>query len=113
MPDPKAEINPRLIPILKNDKPYTDGLQAFRVSNDGVLGALVVENGEIFIYKFIDSDGTLIVDKLAKKHKKVIKVTFGHLKKANDLFIFKQRNDGPAAVKYNMFLLFENGIVLI
>jgi hypothetical protein len=113
MPDPKAEINPRLIPILKNDKPYMDGLQAFRVSNDGVLGARVIENGEIFIYKFIDVDGTLIVDKLAKKQKKVIKVTFGHLKKAIDLFIFKQRNDGPGTVKYNMFLLFENGIVLI
>jgi hypothetical protein len=35
------------------------------------------------------------------------------LKKAIDLFIFKQRNDGPGTVKYNMFLLFENGIVLI
>ena len=113
MPDPKAEINPRLIPILKNDKPCEANLQAFRVSNDGVLGALVLENGEIFIYNFIDSDGTLIIDKLAKRPKKVIIVTFGHLKKSIDLFIFKQRTDGPGALKYDMFLLFENGIVLI
>lgn len=44
---------------------------------------------EIFVYKFIDSEGNLIADKLAKKPKKVIKVTFGHLRKAIDLFIFK------------------------
>jgi hypothetical protein len=49
---------------------------------------------EIFVYKFIDSEGNLITDKLAKKPKKVIKVTFGHLRKAIDLFIFKQKQEG-------------------
>lgn len=53
-----------------------------------------MDNLEIFIYKFIDADGNLIIDKLAKKPKKVIKITFGHLKKAIDLFIFKQKQDG-------------------
>ena len=94
MPDPRAQNCPRHIPILKGDKLYLDQLQAVRVSNDGVLGALVLENMEIFVYKFIDSEGNLIADKLAKKPKKVIKVTFGHLRKAIDLFIFKQKLEG-------------------
>lgn len=49
---------------------------------------------------------------MAKKQKKVIKVNFGHLKKAIDLFIFKQRAEN-GMLKYHMFLLFDNGIVLI
>jgi hypothetical protein len=107
MPDPRAQNCPRHIPILKGDKLYLDALQAVRVSNDGVLGALVLENMElskaiseahkaleIFVYKFIDSEGNLIADKIAKKPKKVIKITFGHLRKAIDLFIFKQKLEG-------------------
>ena len=82
------------------------------MSNDGVLGALVLENMEIFVYKFIDSEGNLIADKLAKKPKKIIKLSYGHLRKAIDLFIFKQKLEGQQP-KYHMYLLFENGIVLI
>ena len=67
---------------------------------------------EIFIYKFIEADN-LIPERVAKKPKKVIKVTFGHLRKAIDLFIFKQRIEQTGAIKYHMYLLFENGIVLI
>jgi hypothetical protein len=82
------------------------------VSNDGVLGALVLENLEIFIYKFIENDN-LISEKIAKKPKKVIKVTFGHLRKVIDLFIFKQKIEQTNVIKYHMYLLFENGIVLV
>lgn len=82
------------------------------MSNDGVLGALVLENLEIFIYKFIENDN-LISEKIAKKPKKVIKVTFGHLRKVIDLFIFKQKIEQTNVIKYHMYLLFENGIVLV
>lgn len=113
MPDPRAQFQPRHIPILKGDKPYVDELRAVRVSNDGVLGAIVLENMEIFIYKFIEADGNLTTEKKAKKPVKIIKVTFGHLRKVIDLFIFKQKQEKEGSPKYHMYLLFENGIVLI
>lgn len=51
---------------------------------------------------------------MAKKPKKIIKIKFGHLNKAIDLFIFRQKvGQSDANVKYNMYLLFENGIMLI
>lgn len=58
-----------------------------------MYGALVLENLEILVYKFIDQDGNLLNEKLAKKPKKVHKVLYGHMRKCIDLFIFKQRND--------------------
>ena len=53
-PDPRAQFQPKHIPIMKNDKPCVETLQAARISQDGVLGAFVFESKEIFVYKFID-----------------------------------------------------------
>lgn len=113
IPDPRAQNQPRHIPVLVDGKPYDGGVQAVRVSADGFLGALVLETMEVLIYKFIESEGNLVTEKLAKKPKKTIKVTYGHFKKAIDLFIFKQKFEAQGTVKYHMYLLFENGILLI
>ena len=99
---------------MKGDKPCVETLQAARISQDGVLGAFVFENMEVFVYKFVDADLNLINEKVAKKPKKMIKVKFGHFRKAIDLFIFRQKvGMSEANIKYNMYLLFENGIMLI
>lgn len=68
---------------------------------------------EIFVYKFIEADGSLTSEKVAKKPKKIFKVTFGHLRKVIDLFIFKHKQEKDGASKYHMYILFENGIVLV
>ena len=94
-------------------KLYGSGVQAVRVSADGVLGGLVLETMEVLVYKFIESEGNLVADKIAKKPKKTIKITYGHFKKAIDLFIFKHKIESQGTFKYHMYLLFENGILLI
>jgi hypothetical protein len=40
-----------MIPILYNGKPYMEPIKAFRVSKDGALAGLVMQNNEILIYR--------------------------------------------------------------
>ena len=74
IPDPKAEKAPRLIQVMHNSRPYTDELQAIRISPDGAIGAVVLQSNEILIYRFMDKKKELIPEKVAKKAIMVHKV---------------------------------------
>jgi hypothetical protein len=38
-----------------------------RVSNDGALGGIYVQSNEIMIYRFMDSNGNLLPEKVSSK----------------------------------------------
>ena len=73
--DPKAQKAPRHIVIMHNGRNYNDQLQAIRVSPDGVIGAVVLSNNEILVYRFMEKSGDLISEKIARKPIIVHKLT--------------------------------------
>jgi hypothetical protein len=40
-----------MIPILINGKAYTEAIKAIRISKDGALAGIVLNNSEILIYR--------------------------------------------------------------
>ena len=50
-----------------NNRGYNEPLQAIRVSPDGVIGAVVLQNNEIMIYRFMDKNNELIPEKISRK----------------------------------------------
>ena len=42
---------PRMICVTYNGKNYSDSIKSFRVSKDGVIGALVLKTNDILIYR--------------------------------------------------------------
>mmetsp|Transcript_14535 Transcript_14535/g.14145 ORF Transcript_14535/g.14145 Transcript_14535/m.14145 type:complete len:97 (-) Transcript_14535:325-615(-) len=81
---------PRMIPIMINNKPFLDDIKAFRVSQDGVMAALVMKNNEILIYRFFDSKGDFVSEKNAQKPVKTLKIKEAQYQDVIDLFIFKR-----------------------
>ena len=97
-----------------NNRGYNEPLQAIRVSPDGVIGAVVLQNNEIMIYRFMDKNNELIPEKISRKPIQMHKVNHRHLTKVIDLYIFKkQGNQTEHGIdEYNMYVLFENGVIL-
>lgn len=110
--DPKAQKAPRHIVIMHNGRNYNDQLQAIRVSPDGVIGAVVLSNNEILVYRFMEKSGDLISEKIARKPIIVHKLTHRQLTKVIDLYIFKKAGPQMDNDEYSMYVLFENGVIL-
>ena len=62
-----------------------------RVSNDGALGGIYVQSNEIMIYRFMDSNGNLLPEKVSSKPIETHKVPTGSFKKMLDLYIYKKQ----------------------
>lgn len=112
--DPKAQKAPRSISITHNNRVYTDELNAVRVSPDGVIGGIVLQNNEILIYRFMDKNGDLLPEKTAKKPVKTHIIHYKHLTEVTDIYIYKKNSnqndyDGD---EYCMYVLFKDGIIL-
>ena len=112
--DPKAQKAPRCIAITHNNRVYTDELLAIRVSPDGVIGAIVLQNNEILIYRFMDRNGDLLPEKQAKKPVRTHTIHYKHLTEVTDIFIFKKQghNNDYDQEEYCMYLVFKDGIIL-
>ena len=66
------------------------------------------------IYRFMDKNNELIPEKISRKPIQIHKVNHRHLTKVIDLYIFKkQGNQTEHGIdEYNMYVLFENGVIL-
>ena len=103
---------PRSIAITHNNRVYSDELNAIRVSPDGVIGGIVLQNNEILIYRFMDRNGDLVPEKTAKKPK-THTIHYKHLTEVTDIYIFKkQSNHNDYDDEYCMYVLFKDGIIL-
>lgn len=89
-------------------------LPAICVSKDGVIGGVALQNNEILIYRFMDRKGQLLPEKEAKKPIVTHRVQFKHLTKIIELFIFRKpaTHKEPISDDYQMYVVFEDGIVL-
>ena len=83
-----------------------------RVSNDGVFGGIYVQSNEILIYRFMAPNGDLLPEKVSQKPVFVHTINAPNFRKMLDLYIFKKPGVGNDNDDYQMYVLFEEGILL-
>jgi hypothetical protein len=84
-----------------------------RVSNDGVYGGIYVQSNEILIYRFMAPNGDLWPDNSKTKQPVMVhQVNHPKFEKMHDLYIFKNPENVSGNGEYQMYVLFEEGILL-
>lgn len=100
----------------KNGRDFAqDESIVMRVSSDGVFGGIFVQStNEIYIYRFMATNGDLLPDKVASKPIETHKINNGNFRKMLDLYIYKKKgkDDSGDHDEYQMYVLFEEGVLL-
>mmetsp|Transcript_17398 Transcript_17398/g.29275 ORF Transcript_17398/g.29275 Transcript_17398/m.29275 type:complete len:223 (+) Transcript_17398:519-1187(+) len=98
----EAKEGPRADPVIKK----------FGVSKDCVLGALILENNQIYVYRIYDHETRrFISEKKFTQSQSVFQHSGAH-KDVIDLFIFKNKEVGFGQGQYSMYVASSNGIML-
>jgi len=82
-----------------------------RVSPDGVFGGIYVQN-EVMIYRFMTPNGDLLPEKVSGRPVETHRVNHANFQKMLDLYIFRKPGANDVSADYQMYVLFEEGILL-
>ena len=117
--DFKAKQGPKILHLKhKNgNEIQSESIKAIRVSPDGVLGALFLEEmNKILIYQFMDNKGDLLKEKVMQKAIEAFFVDVEGFENKLELYLLKNPDpnriaSGQILLDYQMYLVYKEGVL--